>query len=184
MWRGEGLGQHLPNHPQVIGRSSAAPGTPSELSYEVLVVLIEAVRAGSVFTFPLGTIVITVIGVVSGGFVSPISVLYTDGNVLVVHVGVVKVHVVEALLGGPEPGPQLPCWALLLRLVPRYAGIHKATQHSPAATTRSPLHRCPLVSGTAGIKHDINQWVSVTITNLTHTHKTVLTLNSAPPSTL
>lgn len=62
-------------------------------------VLVEAVGAGSVFTFPLRTVIITVVGVVTGVFVSPVRVLYTDRNVLVVHVSVVEVHVVEALLG-------------------------------------------------------------------------------------
>lgn len=163
---------YSPDDPQVVGRGPAAPGTPTELSYEVLGVLVEAVGAGTVLAFSLGSVVITIVGIVRGGvigvFVSPCGVVHTDGNVLVVHIGVVEVHVVEALLGEPDPGPQLPGGALLLRLVPRYAGIHAPRTHDTSLRLR------PLQATSAGIKHDINQQSSRRSASHTHSWHTVL----------
>lgn len=108
-------------------------------------VLVEAVRAGSVLTFPLGSVVITVAGTVIGVFVSPCGVVHTDGNVLI-HVGVIKVHVIQALLREPNPSPQIPGGPLLLRLVPRYAGIHAPT--TPRCTYARSKQRVQALNST------------------------------------
>lgn len=87
-----------PNNTQVVGGGHTPPWTAPKLSYEVLMVLVQAVGAGPVLSFPLGSVVVTVISVHTRIFVSPVRVINTYGNVLMVHVSIVKIHVVKTLL--------------------------------------------------------------------------------------
>lgn len=122
-------------------------------------VVVETVRAGSVLSFPFGSVVITIIRVHTGVFVSPSGgIVGTNGNVLVVHIGVVEIHVVQTLLSEPNSGPEVSGGALLFWLVPAYTGIHPPEVSAPREQGTS-LHLCPLCSPNLGIKHDINQSV-------------------------